>query len=162
MSRVDKAVNRIVIVVDEVEVRTILRCEHRVLHGLVNSTETHQIDVVCSNLVHVEVFPLLRSEVFCRYVCHPRTECFEVACVGCLCVRITALERFTPTAIKICHAGKQSECVTVVQHLPALHLRIVEVRNTHKAENALRRFIVIEIVLSDEYQRVVLGNAVEH
>ena len=108
------------------------------------------------------MFPLLRSKVRCGYIRHPRAESLQIGCVGCLGVRVTALERLFPTAVKACHAGKQSQSITVVQHLPALHLRIVEARYAYEAENALRTLVVVEIVLSDEHKRVVLGQTVEH
>ena len=51
-------VDCIVIVVDIEPVFTVLCCEHSILNSLVNTTKTHEIYVVSSELIHIKIIPL--------------------------------------------------------------------------------------------------------
>ena len=78
-------------------------------------------------------------------------------------VRITSLESLVPVVVKTRSAArKQAVGIARVKLLPALHLRVVKARNVAEAEHALCRFVVVEVILAHEYQRVFLILVIEH
>ena len=96
---------------------------------------------------------------------HPHREIVEVGGIGRF-VWISAFESELPSLlglaflghilVEVRDIGKQADGITVIQHLPALHTRVVESGNILKAEYFLGRLVIIEIVLSYE-DRLVRG-----
>ena len=121
MSSIDETIDGIVIVEDVVEVLTVLRSEHGVLHELVGSSMAHEVAPVRRHHVDIEMLPLLSLEVCLRHIGHPLAECLEVASVRSLGIRIARLESLRPSLVKSLSSGEERKGVTVVEHLPTLH-----------------------------------------
>ena len=161
ISSINQAVDGIVIVQDVIPLDAILGSEHSVLYELVSTCVTHQVAPISRHLVDIQVLPLLSGEVLLTDSRHPLAESLEVSRVRCLGVWVTALKRLAPSLVKAFYRSKECKGVTVVQDLPTLHLRVVEVWNTLESEHALGGLIVVEVVLTDEYNIVIRRRAVE-
>ena len=159
-----KTEDGVVVIVYEEPLLTVLSHKHSILHRLVYTTETHQIYVVGSQFVYVEV--LLPLSVKLRLIAiarvQPHIQILQSRGVGAA-VRIAGLESLIPVVIKTRNAArKQAVRIARVKLLPALHLRIVKAWNVAEAEHALCRFVVVEVILAHEYQRVFLILVIEH
>ena len=159
-SVISDTVDGIIIVIDIIEMFSVLAGEHSILHRLVNCTETHEVHIISGNLVHVKVCPFLSLEFLQIVLCgnKPSGKVLQIGDVGILThIGITGFKSLRPFSIEIIHILEQCKVMPVVKHFPALHPAVVKPRNTFKSEYAFSGFVIIKVILPDKNQ-IIIGS----